>query len=512
VRSSGSESRCLEAIGVQPEMNNLVPLLVVIPLGVGFLIPLAIRLHPRLADLLSNLAFLGLVALSLSLTGHQIVYHMGGWPTPNGIDLRVDGLTTLMLLMINGLALIVGLYSVAYLQRSMVRYRYYSLLMFVVAGTNGVVLTGDLFNLYVFMEITAIASYALVAFCGEAEDFEASFKYAVLGGLSSSIILIGIGLVYGMTGTLNMTHLASRLSETSETAPIRFALALFFCGFGMKAALVPFHTWLPDAYPAAPAPISALLSGVVSKVTGIYVLARLLFNVFGMTDDMLMLMRWMGGITMVVGGLLALGQWDIKRLFAYSSVSQAGLIVLALGLGTTWGVVGGLFHLINHAVFKPLLFLGSGQVEVAAGTRDLRKMGQLRSTIPITAATSLVGSLSLAGIPPFNGFWSKLIIVVAAIQAGHTPWAMAVVVISIVALAYQLKVQTEAFYSEAPAAEEKFVNDAPERVREPILIALPMIILAVGCVALSLLALTGLEHPFLVGPAAEVLMQGAWVQ
>ncbi len=491
-------------------MNNLVPLLVVIPLGVGFLIPLAIRLHPRLADLLSNLAFFGLVSLSLSLTGHEIIYHMGGWPTPLGIDLRVDSLTTLMLLTINGLALIVGLYSVAYLQRSTSRYQYYSLLMFVVAGTNGVVLAGDLFNLYVFMEITAIASYALVAFDGKSEDFEASFKYAVLGGLSSSLILIGIGLLYGMTGTLNMTHLASRLSETSAAAPIRFALALFFCGFGVKAALVPFHTWLSAAYPAAPAPISAILSGVVSKVIGIYVLARLLFNVFGITDDMLMLMRWMGGITMVVGGLLALGQWDIKRLFAYSSISQVGLIVLALGFGTTWGIVGGLYHLINHAVFKPLLFLGSGQVEVAAGTRDLREMRGLGSAIPITAATSMVGSLSLAGIPPFNGFWSKLIIVIAAIQAYHTPWAFTVVVMSIVALAYQLKVHKEAFYSSAALPEESSADSAPERMREPILIAMPMIILAVGCVALSMLAISGLEHPILVGPAAEVLMQGAW--
>ncbi len=178
-----------------------------------------------------------------------------------------------------------------------------------------------------------------------------------------------------------MTHLASRLSEIGRSAaPISLRLALFFCGFGLKAALVPFHTWLPDAYPAAPAPISALLSGVVSKVIGVYVLARLLFNVFGITDDMLLLMRWMGGITMVVGGLLALGQWDIKRLFAYSSVSQVGLIVLALGFGTTWGVVGALYHLVNHAVFKPLLFLCSGQVEVAAGTRDLRKMRRTRTS------------------------------------------------------------------------------------------------------------------------------------
>ncbi len=487
-------------------MNNLVPLLVAIPLGVGFLIPLAVRWKPQMAELLSNLALFGLVLLSLSLIGNQTIYHMGGWPTPNGIDLRIDDLSTLMLLTINGLALIVGIYSVVAMQPYTSQHRYYSLLMFLVAGTNGVALTGDLFNLYVFMEITAIASYALVAFSGEDESFEASLKYVVLGGLSSSVILIGISLLYAVTGTLNMTHLASRMSEVGETAPVKFALALFFCGFGLKAALVPFHTWLPDAYPAAPAPISALLSGVVSKVIGVYVLARLLFNVLGINDDMLLLMRWMGGITMVAGGLLAVGQWDIKRLFAYSSISQVGLIVLALGFGTTWGVVGALYHLVNHATFKPLLFLCSGQIETAAGTRDLRQMRGLGRRLPITAGTCMVGSLALAGIPPLNGFWSKLIIVVVGIQTDHTAWAVTVVVMSIVALAYQLKVQQRAFYGTADAPMEKQLPVS----ESPVLISIPMIVLAIGCIALSLLALSGLEHPLLVGPAADVLMRGVW--
>ena len=494
-------------------MSNVVPMLVAIPLGAGFLIPLASRWNPRLADVLGNLTLVVLACLSLSLTGHEIVYHMGGRSTPVGIDLRVDDLTTLMLLTINGLALIVGLYSVVFMQQFTSRDRYYSLLMLLVAGTNGVALTGDLFNLYVFMEITAIASYALVAFTGEDESFEASLKYVVLGGLSSSVILIGIALVYGMTGTLNMSHLASRLSGISDAAPLRFALALFFCGFGVKAALVPFHAWLPDAYPAAPAPISAILSGVVSKVIGVYVLARLLFNVFGITDDMLLLMRWMGGITMVVGGLLALGQWDIKRLFAYSSVSQVGLIVLSLGFGTPWGVAGALYHLVNHAVFQPLLFFNSGQMEISAGTRDLKEMSGLGRRLPVTAATCMVGSLSVAGIPPFNGFWSKLIIVVAGVQAGHPAWAVLAVVMSIVTLAYQLKVQKEAFYSDAESSEgcPSLADAESERMREPVLMVLPVLLLAVGCVALSLFVVDGLEHPLMVGPAADVLMKGTMV-
>ena len=227
---------------VNDSMTNLVPLLVAIPLGTAFVIPLANRLHPRASDVLGSLAPFCLLVMSLVLLNHEITYHMGDWPTPNGIDLRVDSLTSLMLITINGLALIVSIYSFEFLRTFTDRHKYYSLLLLMVAGANGVVLTADLFNLYVFMEIATIASYALVAFGGDAEDFEASFKYAVFGGLSSSLILIGIGLVYGVTGTLNMSHLASRLAESSQqTAPLQFALALFFCGFGVKTAMVPFH-------------------------------------------------------------------------------------------------------------------------------------------------------------------------------------------------------------------------------------------------------------------------------
>jgi multicomponent Na+:H+ antiporter subunit D len=252
-------------------MSNLVPLIVAIPLGMGLLIPLLSRYHRSLTAILSNLVFFLLLVLSALLVGcEEFTYHVGGWPSPSGIELRIDQLTILLLITTNSLALIVGLYSTAFLQPFDSFHRYYSLLMFLVAGTNGVTVTGDLFNLYVFMELTAIASYALVAFGGQDEGLEASLKYMVLGGLASSAILIGIALTYAMAGTLNMTHLADRFSNSGSNPPLRFALALFLCGFGLKAALVPFHTWAADAYPAAPAPISAILAGVVSKVIGVW--------------------------------------------------------------------------------------------------------------------------------------------------------------------------------------------------------------------------------------------------
>jgi multicomponent Na+:H+ antiporter subunit D len=368
---------------------------------------------------------------------------------------------------------------------------------------NGVVLAGDLFNLYVFLEVAAVASYSLVAFGCEHEELEASFKYIVLGSLSSALILIGVALVYGITGTVNMAQIAARIAVTGMDAPLLLAFGLFICGFSFKAALVPFHAWLPDAHPAAPAPVSAMLSGVLIKAIGIYVLARLAFNVFGAGGSELELLRWLGVLSMVAGGLLAVGQSDIKRLFAYSSISQVGLIVLGLGLGTPLGLVGALYHLVNHAMFKSLLFLNAGAVEYATGTRDLRQLGGLNRALPVTGATSLIGSMSIAGIPPFNGFWSKLIIVLACIEAGFYGFAATVVAISIVTLAYQLKVQRQAFFASLP-------DSFSSLRREPWLMSLAMVLLAAGCIALSFAVISGLRDPWLIGAAQETLSAGVF--
>jgi multicomponent Na+:H+ antiporter subunit D len=285
--------------------------------------------------------------------------------------------------------------------------------------------------------------------------------------------------------------------------PLLLAFGLFIGGFAFKAALVPFHAWLPDAHPSAPAPVSAMLSGVLIKAIGIYILARLAFNVFGMTDNVLSLLRWLGLLSMVAGGLLAVGQRDIKRLFAYSSISQVGFMVLALGIGSPLGLVGALYHLVNHALFKSLLFLNAGAVEYATGTRDLKKLGGLNHMLPVTGATSLVGSMSIAGVPPFNGFWSKLIIVLACIESGFYGFAVAAVLVSIVTLAYQLKVQRMAFFSSLPEALKGLR-------REPPMMALAMVLLATGCIALSFALLTGLRDPWLIGAAQQVLTAGVF--
>ena len=482
---------------------TVIILFIALPLTMAVVTQVLAHQRPALSDWLTNATLLALAFISFYSVGKYGLYHMGGWATPIGIDLRLDPLSSLLLIVVNVVSLAAGLYSVEYMRSYTSKTHFYGLFLLLVTGMNGVVLAGDLFNLYVFLEIAAIASYALVAFGCAHEELEASFKYAVLGTVSSTFILIGITFVYAVTGTLNMAQIAARITDIGMTPPLVLAFGLFICGFSLKAALVPFHAWLPDAHPSAPAPVSAMLSGVLIKAIGIYVLARLIFNVFGVGQGELAVLRWLGVISMVVGALLAAGQTDIKRLFAYSSISQMGYIALGLGLGTPLGLVGALYHLTNHAVFKSLLFLNAGAVEQATGTRDLDELGGLNRTLPVTGATSLVGSMSIAGIPPFNGFWSKLIIILAVVEAGFMGFAVVAVAVSIVTLVYQLKVQRHAFF----ATPKDLLTTWR---REPRLMSLAMVVLAFGCIALSFLVMTGLRTPFLINAAQETLMRGVF--
>jgi multicomponent Na+:H+ antiporter subunit D len=391
------------------------------------------------------------------------------------------------------------LYSVQYMDKYTSKVRFYSLFLLMVTGMNGLVLTGDLFNLFVFLEIASIASYALVAFGCRHEELEASFRYIVLGSVASTFILLAIGIVYALTGSLNMAQIAKTIG-TDFKAIHFFVIGLFITGFGIKAALVPFHTWLPDAHPSAPTPISAMLSGVVIKTLGVYAMARVLFNVIGITPMVSMILLVLGTLSIMVGVLLALGQDDMKRTLAYHSISQIGYVVLGIGLGTRLGIAAGLFHLMNHAVFKSLLFLNAGSIEYATGTRDYNKMGGLKDKMPVTAATSMIASMSISGIPPFNGFWSKLFIIVAAVQAERYGFAVWAVIGSILTLASFTKLQKRAFYEE-PKEAYRTAQEVPAFMQAS------MIALAVLCVAMGLLWIPQIQDSFFM-PAAKIIQEG----
>jgi len=494
-------------------MSIPLPVFIAIPLATAFLLPMFGKRGKDAATIVANLATISLLILAIGCIGESGVYEIGKWPIPLGINLVLDGLSSLVLLVISVVAAAVMLFSAGYMEQYTAKAKYLSLFLLMVAGMNGVVLSGDIFNLFVFLEIASLASYALVGFgCGH-EELEASFKYTVLGTIASIFVLFGIGLVYGNTGALNMAYVSKAIQSSGLNAGLSFALALFIVGFGLKAALVPFHAWLPDAHPSAPAPISAMLSGVLIKSLGVYALARVVFNIFGVSLEVGWLLIVLGILSMVAGAFLAIGQWDIKRLMAYSSISQIGYVVLGIGLGImllarganpAWAslaILGGLFHLVNHAVYKSLLFLTSGSIEMATGTRQLKEMGGLAKRLPFTRTANAVASASIVGVPPFSGFWSKLILVMAAVQA-HYYWIAAIIVfVSLCTLIMYLKVQRYVFLGELP---ENLQN--VEENGGSMLVA--MIFLTCLCVLMGLLVLVPGIRNSILEPAVRVLTDG----
>ena len=487
------------------QVANIIPFFVVIPLAGAFLTSLIGRKLKRFPDFMGSLTTLSLLVLSIlavyiaNIHG-TLVYSVGAWKPPIGIAMVLDGLTSFMLVTVNLIAFAVAIYSVNYMERFTSKWKFYTLFLLMLAGMNGVIVTGDMFNLFVFLEIASVASYALVAFGTEKQELEAAFKYAVMGTIASLFILLGIAFLYSFTSTLNMADMANILAQKGANNIILMVSVLFIVGFGLKAALVPFHAWLPDAHPSAPAPISAMLSGVLIKSLGIYTICRIFYNVIGMNLNISTIIMFLGTLSMVVGALLALGQWDLKRLLAYSSISQIGYIILGIGLGTPLGILGGLFHLFNHSIFKSLLFLNSGAVEYATGTRDLQKMGGLMKKMPVTGTTTLIASMSIAGIPPFSGFWSKLLIIIALVQAGRFGYAFWAVLISVLTLAMYMKVLKYAFLDKLKPAWGK--------IKEvPFFMKLSMMALAFMCLVGGALLLSGAKEVFLQG-AQETLLEG----
>ena len=493
-----------------------LPLFIAVPLVAAFIVPLFGQKTKSVATLLANIATTSLLVLAIYviMTGQTGIYEMGKWSIPIGINLVLDGLSGLMLLTISIVSFAAMLFSIQYMEQYTAKPKFLSLFLLMVAGMNGVVLSGDIFNLFVFLEIASISSYALVGFGCEHEELEASFKYMVLGSVASMFILFGVALVYGATGTLNLAHISQTIQQAGLNNALYFALAMFIVGFGLKAALVPFHAWLPDAHPSAPAPISAMLSGVLIKALGVYALIRIIFNVFGVSITISWILITLGILSMVIGVFLAVGQWDFKRLLAYHSISQMGYVVLGVGIGAAvlsqgkdpaWAslaIIGGLFHLMNHSVFKSLLFLTSGSIEIATGTRQLKQLGGLAEKMPVTRTMCTIASAAIAGVPPFNGFWSKLLIVLAAVKAQYYSLAAITVLVSLVTLISFLKVQRYVFLGNLPGTlKDKDIKETKGSM------AWAMGVLACLCVGMGCILLWEPLLERILNPAVQVLVQ-----
>lgn len=421
------------------------------------------------------------------LQGNVISYWMGNWQPVEGyaigIGYEVDQLGLFFAMLISFVLTMSVIYSIRYLDRDDTLDRYYTLNLMLGGALLGIVMTGDIFNMFIMIEIMTFTAAALTAFRNkQAVAVEAGFKYLVIGSIGSSLILSGIAVLYGTAHTLNMAQLSSFMSVNRNPATL-FAFALMFSGFALKSFLMPFHTPVPDAYAAAPASIGMLHSGSINKC-GIYALIRLTYIIFRIMGlpAIQTLMVLIGCVTMFVAVTMALAQHDFKRLLAFHSISQMGYVVTALGLGTAIGVTSGLFHAINHSLFKGLLFLCAGAVYYATGTTDLDRLGGLSKKMPWTATCFIVGAFSISGIPPFNGFASKWMIYQAtyqkAVETGNIGFALVTVVavvVSVMTLASFIKVTQAVFFGQ----ERPQLSGVQE---VPVLMRVPMVIMSLLCV------------------------------
>lgn len=434
------------------------------------------------------IAFAEIVALikPVMIDGQVISYWMGSWEPVNGyaigIGYEIDQLNLFFALLVVSTFLFSGIYSLKYMERDHHLGHYYTLYLMLSGSVLGLVLTGDIFNMFVMIEIMTFACVALAAFRNRQKGaLEASFKYLVIGSMGSSFTLFGITLLYAQCHTLNMAQLSSILS-TTHTPTTTLALGMLVAGFGVKAYLVPFHTPAADSYTVAPASVSMMFSGMVNKA-GVYGMIRLLYIIFRSMDSTAVqtLLTIIGAVTMFVGVTMALSQHDFKRLLAFHSISQIGYVITAAGLGTALGLTGGLFHAMNHTLFKGLLFLCAGAVFYATGSTNLDELGGLSKRMPKTTICFLVGAFSIAGLPPFNGFASKWMIYQAtyekAVTTGHIGYALVTVValvVSVMTLASFIKVTQAVFFGQTPLTCRK-AKEVPFAMR------LPMWIMSVLC-------------------------------
>ncbi len=327
------------------------------------------------------------------------------------------------------------------------RFNFGSAVLLLMMGMNGVVMVTDVFSLYVFIEVTASASFLLIAINKKRDELEGAFKYYMMSAVATIMMLIAIALLFALTGGTSFAVISSYVQAHQASQPVALIIAfiLFTVALSIKSGVVPFHTWVPDAHSSAPSPVSVMLAGVVIKVSGVYALMRIYRDVFLNNPALGSVLAILGLLSIAVGALGAIGQTDIKRMLAFSSVSQIGYIILGASTGSALGFVGAVMHFFNHATFKSLLFVDAAAILHQTGTRDMDQMGGLAQKMPVTGVSSVLGLLSMAGIPPLSGFWSKLVIVMAVWQVSPG-LAIAALCLSALTLAYFLILQKKVFF------------------------------------------------------------------
>jgi len=468
-------------------VNHLPALVIVLPLVFAFLLPLFDRWRRGWC----TPAALGVLAFSFAASlamAWQVVsegpfyYQMGNWPPPWGIELYVDYLAAFTAVTMTGVSLVVLVYAskdlLHELKPSLLGW-YYTLYLLLIASMVGMALTNDIFNLFVFVEICAIAACGIISIKATKECLEASFKYLVLSALGSGCLLLAIALLYMVTGQLNFNFIARALPEAMQLYPnnILAALALLLVGMGVKAALFPLHVWLPDAHSSAPSPSSAVLSGLVIKIYAVALL-KLLYQVFPpsifVDTPVLTILLWMSALAIIIGSMFAIVQEDIKKMLAYSSVAQIGYVFMGFAILDQSALTGGILHVFNHALMKAMLFLAAGAFIYSTGVRRLSDLKGIGHTMPIPAAAFTIGALAMVGIPLTNGFISKWYLVLGALHGGQPFYAAVILLSSLLNGIYYLPIIVNAFFGQ-PEGRVAEPQRLPRRMQ------VPLVVLGFGC-------------------------------
>lgn len=490
-------------------MTQHLPVLSIIVLFLGAFLTVifgsknkVVRIIIVTAATLSSFIFIMMLIKPVLINGNIITYWMGDWVPVNGwaigIGLEIDGLNLFFAIIASLTILISGIYSYKYMSKDDALEKYYVLFLMLSGSVLGLIFTGDLFNMFVMIEIMTFASVGLTAFRNRSDGaLEAAFKFIVIGSIGSSLILLGTIMLYSQFHTLNMAQLAAML-HNNYTPVTLFAFAALIGGFAVDSYLVPSHVIAPDAYQAAPSSVSMLFSGMVNKA-GVYGIIRIIFVIYtsmNLAPMRLMFVFW-GTVTMFVGVTMALAQNDFKRLLAFHSISQIGYVFTGVGLSTALGLTGGLYHALNHTLFKGLLFLCAGAVLYRTGTTDLNKLGGLAKKMPQTTLIFLIGAFSISGLPPFNGFVSKWLIYQGTYEAGYAPVTIIALLTSVLTLASFIKVAQSVFFGQLPIEYEN-ITETPLSMR------IPMWIMAVLCF------ITGVVPQYvtkyLITPAVSVVL------
>ncbi len=434
-------------------------LLIALPLFTAFLIPVARMIWKPSAEVLPFLTLGFNLYLMITLIPRAlkapIVVVIANWKPPLGINLTIGPLGLFLALIITSIAFLVAIYSIWYI-RVEPKEKYCMLCMMLVTGSLGMVLTGDIFNMFVFMEITSISAYALTAFIRDRDGSEAAFKYLMIGSLSSNFVLLGILLIYVGTGTLNMADIASKMPSMDPRLAVA-AVILMVVGLGVESEMFPLNGWAPDAYSMAPAPISAVFGAIVVK-GAVYALARMIYTIFNF-HSLFYFLVIMGIITLLIGEMSALRQKQIKRMLAFSSIGQMGMILVALGLGTMGGLVAGLFQILNHAILKALLFLAAGYLVYHSGSKNIEDMDGMGKRMPVLALSFTIGAFGIMGLPPLNGFWSKFFVISETVKSHYIVIAALILLGSLIEAVYYLRVVGRLFFK--PASEKVSAEPLP---------------------------------------------------